>query len=250
MLPPNLRPVIAITCGTETFTDRRGVRVPRHFLNAAYVRAVANSGGLPVVLPPLSPDMAEAALRGLEGLVVSGGANDVPPAYYHEEPHRLLGAVDPERSDFELALLRTALAAKLPVLAVCGGMQLLNVTRGGSLYQDRSLRPDSQMHEQPFDSRQPFHDVELTANSRLARVLGVTRTSVNSTHHQLVHELGQGLQVAARTGDGVIEAIEASGDAFVVGVQWHPENLATPEQLAIYSALVEAAGATRKLRSA
>lgn len=240
---------IGVTCDFETITDRRGAPSPRYLLQASYVRAVAHTGALPVLLPHLDPELAPAVLEGLDGVVFSGGDFDIPPSYYGQEPRPKLGHLLEERSAYERALCAEALARDVPVLGVCGGMQLLNVVCGGTLHQDLSERPGTGVHQQPHDKRQPHHGVEITSASLLARAVGATRLEVNSTHHQLVHALGRRVRATAVAPDGVVEGIEVEGKRFAMGVQWHPEALATPEQLAIYEALVEAARFARDASS-
>jgi len=237
-----LRPcLIGITCGSDTLVDRHGVSVIRHVLAATYAQAVAKAGGLPVLLSPQAPETAEALVSRLDGVVFSGGDFDVPPSYYGQETEPLCGRQDLARSGFERALLHVALARKVPVLGVCGGMQLLNVVCGGTLFQDRSLRPETLAHEQNHDARQPDHDVAIVAGSRLAKILSLATAKVNSTHHQMLDRVAEGLVVSARAPDGVVEGIELTGNPFALGVQWHPERLTANDQLGIYRALVEAA---------
>ncbi len=230
--------LIGITCDHETITDRRGAPSPRYLLQESYVRAVERAGGTPVLLPHQGGDGVAELLASLAGLVISGGDNDVPPAYYGAAPHAKLGRQLPERSDFELRLCRAALARDLPLLGVCGGMQLLNVACGGSLIQDLSLRAGTSEHVQPHDKRRPHHPV--AASGRLVEVTGAATLQVNSTHHQVVDRLGDGLAVCGVAPDGVIEAFAVTGRRFALGVQWHPEALDDPASRAIYGALVAA----------
>lgn len=234
--------LIGVTCDFETYTDSRGAPAARFVAPEPYVRAVAAAGGDALLLPHTDPDRAENLLDRLDGVVIAGGDFDVPPAYYGESPHDGLGRVVDSRSAFERALCEAALARDLPLLAVCGGMQLLNVILGGSLFQDQSERPGTSEHQQPHDKRLPHHLVEVTDATLLCRVAGVRTLQVNSTHHQIVRDVGDGVAVCAVAPDGVIEAIEVPGRRFALGVQWHPELLPAPEQVAIYSALVGAAG--------
>ena len=139
-------------------------------------------------------------------------------------------------------LLRAALSRHLPVLGVCGGMQLINVERGGALWQDLSAQaPSPLQHQQATAKDQPAHEVEVVSGTLLARVVSTTTLPVNSTHHQACKRLGAGLIVSARAGDGLVEGIEDPSRPFLVGVQWHPESMREAPQRAIYRALVEAA---------
>ena len=238
---PERPPRIGISCDWERTTDRRGAPAARFHLGAPYVDAVNAAGGLALLLPHQPEALADACLQGCQGLVLSGGDFDVPPDYYGQTPQPGLGQVYPERSSFERALLRLALATQLPVLGICGGMQLLNVVCGGSLHQDQAHRRHSLEHQQPEDKRLPYHPVQLQAGSRLARLLGGNQVQANSTHHQLVDAVGAGLQAVGHAPDGVVEAIEAPGDAFVLGVQWHPECLLSGAHQPLYDGLVAAA---------
>jgi putative glutamine amidotransferase len=232
--------LIVITCDFETVTDRRGAPSPRFVAPLAYVTAIAKAGGDPILLPHVDPKRAEAYLAILDGLVVAGGDFDIPPRYYGEEPREGLGQLLEERSAFEHRLLTLALQRDLPVLGVCGGMQLLNVVLGGTLHQDLRYRPGTAVHVQPHDKRQPAHDVKVTAGSLLGRVTGAMSIAVNITHHQVVNAVGKTLTASGVAEDGVIEAIESPGYRYALGVQWHPEVLSNPERAAIYKGLVEA----------
>ncbi len=234
--------LIGITCNIEARIDaKRGCPADVFLTPRAYADAVARTGATPVLLPPVPPSHIEPLVGRLDALVISGGAFDVPPAYYHEPTRPLCGPQNDERSRFERALIQAGLAVALPMLGVCGGMQILNVTLGGGLFQDLSERPGSGEHQQPHDKRQPQHPLRLAPGSRLAQIAGRTNLMANSTHHQAVRTLGTGLQVSATAPDGVIEAIEAPGPNFVLGVQWHPESLELQEHQAIYQALTKAA---------
>ncbi len=207
---------------------------------AAYVSAVARAGGDPILLPHVAPDRAEAYLSILDGLVVAGGDFDVPPGYYGQEARPGLGKLLEERSSFERAILTLALQRDLPVLGVCGGMQLMNVVLGGTLHQDLSERPGTAVHVQPHDKRQPAHDVKVSTGSLLGRLTGAASIAVNSTHHQVVNAVGKNLNASGIADDGVIEAIEGPQYRYALGVQWHPEVLSAPEHAAIYRGLVDA----------
>lgn len=236
------RPAIGITPDVS-IPEGASVQVPRYELRSSYAEAVLRAGGLPMVLP-YSDDRAvlEAYLERLSGLLVSGGGFDIPPEAYGETPREGLGPVKPERTRFERALVDLALARGMPVLGICGGMQLLNVALGGTLYQDigREL-PQARPHQQDHDRQHPHHPVDVKDGTLLAEALGRGQLMVNSTHHQAVNKVGQGLKVSAVAPDGVVEAVELeSARAFVVGVQWHPELLidTVPPHLGLYKAFV------------
>jgi len=213
----------------------------RYELPRAYADAVLDAGGLPLLLPPGRAPAAEY-LAALDGLLVAGGAFDIHPGRYGEVPRAALGPTRPARTDFEWALAEAALAGRLPVLGVCGGMQLLNVVRGGALHQHL---PDDLgvSHEQPPPKDVPSHVVDVVPGTLLAALVGEAPLPVNSTHHQAVSRLGAGVRVSARAGDGVVEALEIEGTPFAIGVQWHPEAVGRhePRHRALYRGLVDAA---------
>jgi len=179
--------------------------------------------------------LGSASLRGVAGLLLTGGT-DVDPFLYGAERHPETAAPDRPRDGLELAALDQALAEGIPVFAICRGMQLLNVSRGGTLIQHLDGGP----HRQPgcLDA----HDIEVAADSRLAAIIGPGRHTVNSRHHQAAGRLGRGLAVTARAAD-VVEAVELSGPLFVLGVQWHPEDRVSvsPADRSLFEAFAEAA---------
>ncbi len=215
-------------------------------LARAYADAVLAAGGLPVPLPYGSA--AGAYLARCEGIVVTGGAFDIAPERYGERRREGCGPDRPARTEFETTLCDAALAGRIPLLGICNGMQLLNVVRGGTLYQD--LRADLGVgtHEQAPPRETPAHAVEVVADSLLGRLVGKAPLQVNSTHHQAVREPGTGVLVCGRAPDGVVEAIELPDLPFALGVQWHPERLAAadPRHLALFRGLVQAAEDQRR----
>ncbi|SMB91023.1 putative glutamine amidotransferase [Thermanaeromonas toyohensis ToBE] len=226
--------VIGLTCDG----DLEGSRI---FLNSAYVAAVSQAGGIPLLLPPGSQEMAEEYLKIIDGLLLTGGG-DVDPRLYGEEPKEGLGRVLRERDTFELYITRRALLLGKPILAICRGMQLLNVAAGGTLYQDIVRELGSSLHNPGGPRSALHHRIEIQPGTLLYKWLG-GQVKVNSMHHQAVRSLGQGLRVSATSEDGLIEAVEGTGEAFVVGVQWHPEELTNfyPEQRNLFKNFVVAA---------
>lgn len=190
------------------------------------------------------------SLAGLDGLLLTGGT-DIAPARYQEEPHPSIVDVDEARDDFEIGLATRARAQHLPMLAICRGIQVLNVARGGSLVQDiASQLPGSLDHNLVSPPHEPYalaHEVWLEKDTLLAalmkeRLNEVDTCEVNSRHHQSVARLGDGLKVSATAPDGVIEAIEDPSAAFCLGVQWHPENFwRTGEFRPLFEGFVNAA---------
>jgi putative glutamine amidotransferase len=194
-----------------------------------YVEGVSEAGGVPVVLPPsLSLRAAEALLDSVDGLLLSGGP-DLEPGYYGEGPLPELGTTIPEWDALEMALLRLALERGMPIFGICRGMQMLNVALGGTLYQDvpSQLGADVINHWQTTPKSQVTHEVEVLDNSYLAKITDHQTVEVNSYHHQGIKGLADALTVAARSVDGVIEALESRefSERWLVGVQWHPEGM-------------------------
>jgi putative glutamine amidotransferase len=235
-----VRPVIGITPDLGQTSARPGrPATPQYELKQAYADAVLAAGGLPIVLP-YSEDEPQEALDLCDGLVITGGAFDIPAELYGAQAGTRMGPLKPGRTAFEQRILRAALAADVPVLGVCGGMQLLAVELGGTLFQDIVHEvPGALDHEQRNDPREPGHAARIVPGSELASIVGKAEIEVNSTHHQAVKDPGRA-RVCAMAPDQIVEAIELP-DQFALGVQWHPELLAGSEHLALYRALVERA---------
>jgi putative glutamine amidotransferase len=212
-------PAVAVTAPRRLVEGRERVT-----LNTTYVRALESAGLVPLAVPTmLSADRAGAALAAVRGLVLTGG-EDVAPDRYGAMPHPRLGEVDPVRDAAELALITAARARGLPILAICRGIQILNVALGGTLYQDlQSERPSSVPHSDETSR----HAVRGEAGSLLERTLGTRTASVNSRHHQAIRDLAPGLKAVAWADDGVIEGAEPADTnaSWIVAVQWHPEDL-------------------------
>ncbi len=219
----------------------------RAYVNSAYLHAVQQAGGVPVLLPPqLSKASLERLVRGLDALLLTGGG-DVDPATFGEAPHPTLYEVAPARDTLETQVTLIALEKKTPLLAICRGIQVLNVALGGSLHQDVATEPGTQIqHSQKEAREQTTHKVTVTPRSRLGRVLGAEDLEVNSFHHQVIKSLGRGLVPVAWAPDKLVEGVELDDDSqFVLGVQWHPEHLVGNSEPArrLFSALVTAARA-------
>lgn len=213
-------PVVGITTGFAV----KGA--PGAQVNASYLHAVQQAGGVPLVLPPqLSPEARDRLLATVDGLLLTGGG-DVDPARYGAENVASLG-VSEERDTLEVAAVLAALDRDVPILALCRGMQVLNVALGGTLHQHiPDALPHSRIaHAVPQPRDEPAHEVEVEPGSRLALLIGDGAIGVNSRHHQAVDRLGEGLVVTARAPDGVVEGLELPGRRFVLAVQWHPEDM-------------------------
>jgi len=221
----------------------------RSVLSLDYWRAVERAGGIPVLLPTLeSEELGKAVLERLDGILLTGGV-DVDPWYYGQLPMRGLGSLSPERDWVEIALAREALERGVPLLAICRGIQVLNVAAGGTLYQDLATQvPDSLNHWQRAPRWHPTHPVRLSRGSRIRDIMGAEEVRVNTFHHQAIKDLAPGFTVTGRAPDGVIEAIEAAEHAFALGIQWHAEGMWEKDhtQLGPFRALVEAARERRQ----
>jgi putative glutamine amidotransferase len=210
-------------------------------LGERYLEAIRLAGGLPVILAPVRTGAVDALLDRLDALCLSGGP-DLAPAHYGAREHPRLGPTEPELDRFELALARRAMARHVPVLAICRGMQVMNVARGGTLYQHLPDLDLDVKHRLTTPGETATHDVELVHGSALAEMIGDTSITVNSFHHQALAELGRGIRAVGHADDGTVEAVEMGGGSFAFGVQWHAELLVDrPEQLALFEALVGAA---------
>lgn len=198
-------------------------------LPATYVAALLRAGVQPLVVPPVAPDDPESLLGGLSGLVLAGGG-DIDSRRYGAEPHPSVYGVDDGRDELELALLRAALAARIPVLAICRGFQVVNVACGGTLWQHLPEREGADVHGDPTESRSTRHPVEAAPGSRLAEAAGTAHLEdCVSHHHQGVAEVGDGLVPVAWSSDGLVEGLEATGEGWLVAVQWHPEVTAAED---------------------
>lgn len=215
-----MRPIIGITPSVEN-----GENI--YFINADNAKAITAAGGTPIILPLLeSKDDIENAVQIIDGLYLSGG-NDVDPTLFDEEPHPQLGIVDPKRDKFESAIIREVLKLNKPILGVCKGCQMLNIVGGGDMYQDiySQIEGNLLQHNQNAPSDHGSHFVEVLEGSLLHQLVGLNKIKVNSRHHQANRKMGENFIVSGKASDGVVEAIESKQHPFVLGLQWHPENM-------------------------
>jgi putative glutamine amidotransferase len=215
-------------------------RFPWFALRQNYCSAVTRAGGLPLLLPH-EPALIEDYIAAIDGLIVSGGNFDVDPALFGAGNRHPKVTTKDQRTAFELALTRLAMASDLPVLGICGGQQLLHVALGGALIQHIPDEIDAAIaHEQPNPRDEPGHTVRIVHGTRLHAIVGVDELAVNSAHHQAAKDAPAGVTINAVAPDGVIEGIEARGLRFCLGVQWHPEFELSEGDSALFRAFVAA----------
>lgn len=237
-----MRPLIGITIHPDNDPDRANL----DRLVADIVQGVARAGGLPLLVPlGLSETVLRELAQRLDGLLLSGGGDVEPERYGATTRHPRLGGLSAERDRTELLLTGWALADRQPLFGICRGAQLLNVSLGGTLYQDVSEHVGAIRHTYGDDdfTLRP-HAVQVAEESRLARSLGCPILNVNSLHHQAIRDVAPALRVVAHASDGLTEAVELPGDHFALAVQWHPECLLDlPEHQALFDSFVAAARA-------
>lgn len=232
-----MKPIIAITaCAEDDLSSR---------LNTAYSKSILEAGGIPIIIPfGVEEDVAQI-LSISDGLLLSGG-HDVHPFYFGAEPSPKLGQIYPERDTVELALTNAAIARQMPIFGICRGIQLLNVALGGTLYQDIDSEYHSSKilkHTQQAARGVATHYVNIEQDNLLMEIIEKEQISVNSYHHQAVNVIAETLSVAAKSSDGIIEAVVHETLPFCLGVQWHPEEQAfAGDEVAkkLFKAFVEA----------
>lgn len=233
-----MRPIIGITCGTSD-KDANDSKI---FNN--YIYAIEDAGGTPIVLPLSQKESSFSDYIGvIDGLLLSGGV-DINPSYFGEEPIPELGRVDSARDKIELFLSVKALEKNIPIFGICRGIQTLNVSAGGTLYQDISSQiPDTINHRQSANDSSFTHPIEIKSNSKLSDIMRSTEIMVNTFHHQAVKDIAPNFEVSAISSDGVIEAIESTVHPYAIGVQFHPERMYENIQpiFALFTSFVDAA---------
>jgi len=219
----------------------------RFSLGKNYVNNLVAVGGMPVLLPTTASalDDWQALYASVDGVMLTGGG-DVDPSLFGEVAHPATYGVDRQRDEMEMALARWALRDDKPLFAICRGIQVMNVALGGSLIQDlptqwaNALPHSGSQHGLP--RHEAAHSVTIEPGTRLAQILGTHQAQVNSFHHQAINRLAEGLRVVARADDGVIEAVESPNKRYYLGVQWHPEDMASEraDMMRLFSAFVAA----------
>ena len=211
------RPLVGITCYHREGDDR-----PRFAVPASYVDAVRAGGGQPVLLPPGDEDPA-ALLGTLDGIVLCGGGDIEPERFGASADHDAIYSTCSERDAFELALVEECLRRETPTLAICRGMQILNVALGGDLHLHLPDVVGESVPHRDSRERHTRHPVRIDPESRLATLLGASEVTVASWHHQAIDRLGAGLRAVAWAEDGTVEAIEVDAAPAMLAIQWHPE---------------------------
>lgn len=238
------KPIIGIS--TSVLVDEGGgfPGYERIYVNKDYVSSVISAGAVPLMIPmDATEENLRQTLELVDGMIFSGG-HDIAPIRYGEEPHQKLQDICPERDEFDFLLYRLAKEHSLPILGICRGFQLMNVSEGGKLYQDLSLKnTESLKHSQGHGPSVPTHTVKVESGSKFYKILGKEEIRVNSFHHQAVKSTSENVAISGKALDNVVEAIELKNYPFGLGVQFHPEMLQAKEEdmKKIFAALVSAA---------
>lgn len=236
------RPIIGINVDVE------GEQPKQVGVLTTYVDAVLSAGGVPLLIPPMKEDDLDRALQSVDGVLMIGGA-DYPPDLYGQKPHAATEVMHADRWTSDMAIVKKVLAdKKLPFLGICAGCQALNIGSGGTLIQDiPSARPSSKIkHASPDGWKKGFnkHKISFAEGSQLVKMYETAIVNVPTSHHQCVDKVGNGLQIAAITEDGSIEAIQGKDRPFLIGVQWHPERDYEANK-GVFEAFIQAARASK-----
>lgn len=219
-------PVVGITSFCDCEHSKKYTKI-----RCSYINAVYRAGGTPIIIPPFdSTKHLKEYIDLVDALVLSGG-EDVAPASYGEDTVIELDNINPDRDKWEISLFKEAYKAEKPILGICRGMQLINVSLGGSLYQDIDHQLNCDFSHLPLDleKRENLeyvnHKIFILKNTQLDQILSADQLTVNSHHHQAIKEIAESLNISAKSECGIIEAVENKNEAFLMGVQWHPEDL-------------------------
>jgi putative glutamine amidotransferase len=198
------------------------------YVHHDYHKAVVSAGGLPIVIPYTNPELAIDTLQLCDAVILSGG-EDVDPQFYSQDPHPKIGPTIAERDVFEITIVKYAIEHNLPLMAICRGLQILNVALGGTLIQDIPSQVENGIkHAQIVERSRDSHGVTIDEDSKLYQIFGTNKLRVNSLHHQALDVVADDLRVVARSSDGIVEAVEyVKPSTFTIGVQWHPESMAS-----------------------
>lgn len=247
---PQRKPVIGITPSPMEDSQSHGT-FNRYATATTYTEAVEAAGGVPLIIPPQTGNIAEI-LSVVDGLLLSGGG-DIDPALYGDDTrHEKTYGIHAGRDDLELALAREAVARDIPLLCICRGIQVLNVAMGGTLIQDvpdqYSTEIEHAQQNAGIRKEDPGHTVAVTPGSLLERTYEAATIEVNSFHHQALKDVAPGLSIDAVAPDEIVESVSAASNRWILGVQWHPEMMFRehPEHLKPFQALVEQAASSRQ----
>jgi putative glutamine amidotransferase len=230
------KPIIGIGSDVQSPPEKRELA----FAYMTYVEALRKAGAVPVVIPP-QPENAVELMEELDGIVLAGGF-DCDPAVYGEQCHPTVEPMDPRRQTNDLGLAKAARERGVPTLGICLGMQVMNVAAGGTLVQDINSAIETEIEHASIPEDRGRHDVIVEKGTRLGDILREYELNVNSSHHQAVGKLGEGLRVTAHAPDGVVEGLEDPKHPFYVGVQWHPEDMSGEDSAGkLFGAFLEAA---------
>lgn len=236
-----MNPIIGISTNFHTVDKGKFLGMERIYVNKDYVDAILKSGGTPILLPPVKKtDQLRQYTELCDGFILSGGG-DINPLLFGETPHLKLEEIHSELDLAQWQLTEEILQSQKPLLAICRGVQLLNVVLGGSLWQDIStVDHPTLLHSQNGPRSDKFHWVKIQQGSILGNLFG-EQLAVNSFHHQCLKDPGKNLKITATAPDGIIEAVEIPGHQFAVGIQWHPEMLLTDsdEMLPLFQKFIE-----------
>ena len=230
------KPLIGI--GSDV-VQKQGER-DRAFVYTTYIESLKRAGAVPVLIPP-QPENAADLAETLDGILLAGG-DDCDPSEYGEEKHPSCEPMDPRRQKNDVGLAKLARERGIPTLGICLGVQVMNVAAGGTLIQDITSAIDTDIDHASEPSDRHRHDVHIDSNTNLGRILGDQEFNVNSSHHQAIGRVADGLRITAKAPDGVVEGLEDPSHPFYLGVQWHPEDMPGESSAsAIFGAFVEAA---------
>lgn len=240
-----MKPIIGITSFNDIKSEKTFCEV-----GYSYINSIILSGGIPVVIPIIHDEEAlKIYLEMIDGLLLTGGG-DIAPLLYGENPTEQVDSISWERDRQEIALCNFASEMGIPIFGICRGLQVINVAFGGTLYQDIHKQIDGTLgHSPSATSRdQLYHSVKIDKDSKLYSIFREDEIHVNSFHHQAAKDLGKGLKISAFSTDGIIEAIESQENNFIVGVQWHPEDLVVkhPKFLSLFISFVEESKKAKK----
>lgn len=234
------KPLIGITLDHEEGGEGKYSRMPWYALRENYCGAIDHLGAIPIPLPH-EPSLVDDYLSLIDGLILTGGAFDIPPGMYGDSSQHETVVTKDRRTQFEYAITKGALKKKIPILGICGGEQLLNVVLGGTLIQHIPDSVNNALeHEQKNPRTEPGHEVTVMKGTLLHQIVSVDSMAVNTAHHQAVATVAPGCVVNAMAPDGVIEGIEYPAHPFCMGVQWHPEYSVCPGDRTLFAAFVEA----------